>query len=37
MALLDTQSMYNVFPVIVIGCSVAGIAGLGLAGYCWYK
>ena len=23
--------------VIVIGCSVAGIAGLALAGYCWYK
>lgn len=26
-----------VFSVIVIGCSVAGIAGLALAGYCWYK
>ncbi|CAH3033764.1 unnamed protein product [Pocillopora meandrina] len=25
------------FLFIVIGCSVAGIAGLALAGYCWYK
>ena len=28
---------HNLCSVIVIGCSVAGIAGLALAGYCWYK
>ena len=37
--LIQAAFIYNLdlSSVIVIGCSVAGIAGLALAGYCWYK
>ena len=34
-SILLTRVCY--FLVVVAACSVAGVAGLILAGYCWYR